>query len=279
MTTKGNLIENWQDQYAPLEVTYSENSSTVADLSQLCSYEFVYEDVQKYLPGQPHAKVLERGSGSARNSVYLARRGYDVTCSDFSPQGLRLAKANFDAVGASGTFIQDDLMNSNIPADSFDCVMSFGLLEHFEDLDALVARLTRFVRPGGLQIHLVITKKFSTATINNLIWFPYKFLRLALKKRDFKNIVSRSYRDFPHYENTYSYREYARAFEGGGNKVLRCEPGDVLTPLILLPFGVGDVIVKAMGKQIRALHRATHRTESHLLHVLSPTFTIVCRKE
>ncbi len=275
---KGNLIENWQKQYEALGVTYSEGADTPNDLAQMCSYRFVYEDIVEHLPNYKTARILECGCGSARNSLYLALRGFDVTCSDFSPEGLRLAQSNFAAFGARGTFLQDDLMRSKIQANSFDCVMSFGLLEHFEDLRPLVASLTRMVKPGGIQIHLVITKKFSTATINNLIWFPYRFVRLAVKKRDFRDIIRRSYRDFPHYENSFSWRQYSRAFAEGGNEIIKCEPGDVLTPLILLPFGAGDVIVRLFQKQLTTLHRLTHRTQSLVLHFLSPTFTVVCRK-
>ena len=117
----------------------------------------------------------------ARNSVYLAMRGLDVSCSDNSPEGLCLARSNFSAMDVGGTFLLDDLMNSKIPTESYDCVMSFGLLEHFEDLRPLIKNLTRLVKPGGIQIHVIIPKKFSTQISNNLIWFPYMFLHFAIK--------------------------------------------------------------------------------------------------
>jgi hypothetical protein len=44
---------------------------------------------------------------------------------------------------AEGAFVLDDLLNSKLPDHCFDVVMSFGLLEHFEDLQPLTASLTR----------------------------------------------------------------------------------------------------------------------------------------
>ncbi len=279
MNKKSNRIEIWDGQYKQLEVTYTEDYDTLGNLSQKCSYEFTYEDIVEHLPNYKTARILECGCGGARNSLYLALRGVNVICSDYNSEALRLAQANFSAFGAKGTFLLDDLMNSKIPADSFDCVMSFGLMQHFEELQPLVASLTRLIKPGGIQIHLIIPKKFSTSIFCYLIWFPYNFLRLAIKKRDFRDIIRRSYRDFPHYENNFSAREYSRAFEEAGNAIIKIEPGDVITPLILWPLGLGDWVVKIFGSQLIKLMRLTHRTESRFLHFLSPTFTVICRKK
>jgi SAM-dependent methyltransferase len=190
-----------------------------------------------------------------------------------------MAQTNFKHTNATGTFLLDDLMDSKISAESFDCVMSFGLLEHFKDLKPLVANLTRMVRPGGIQIHLIVPKKFSTQIINNVIWFPYNFLRLAIKKRDFKDIIRRSYRDFPHYENSFSASDYSRAFVEGGNEVIKVEPGDALTPLIRVPLGFGNILVSLFPKQLKKLMKLTHRTQSKFIYFLSPTFTVICRKK
>jgi SAM-dependent methyltransferase len=265
-------------QYQPLPITYTERVKTPIDLAEQCCREVLHEDILKYLLNHNTLKILECGCGGARNSLYLALRGFEVACSDFSPEAIRLAQANFAAFGASGTFVLDDLMHSQLPPDSFDCVVSFCLLEHFEDLQPLVTNLTRLIRPGGIQIHLVIPLKFSTQTISQCIWFPYNLLHFAIRKRDFRNIISKSYREFPHFENNFSFREYARAFESGGNAVLRCEAQGVLLPLIYLPFRIGDILVRKFPETLMRLFKRSNRTESRLLHFLSPSFYLVCRK-
>ena len=278
MSKKGNYVEVWDEGYKSLDVTYTESEDTPGNISQLYSYEFVLEDIIHYLPDHKNAKILEVGCGGARNSLYLALRGYDVTCSDYSLEALKYAKRNFSAFGAKATFLQDDFMNTIIPVESFDCVMSFGLLEHFEELGPLVNNLSRLVKPGGIQIHLVITKKISTNMIFNLIWFPYNFLRLALKKRDFRSIIRRSYRDFPHYENSFSHLEYAQAFEKVGNEIIYVEPCDLIGPLLIWPFGLFNWVVRVFRKPLKKLMKATKRTNSRLVMFLSPVFTVLCRK-
>lgn len=279
MPGKENKIANWNADYEHFKTTYSENIDTPANLVNNLQFEFVLEDIERFLPSPRERKVLEVGCGGARTSLYLARRGFDVTCSDYAPEAIRLAEDNFAACDAHGTFVQDDLLNSRIPAESFDCVMSFGLLEHFEDLPPILAGITRRVKPGGIQIHCIIPKKFSTQTLANLALYPFKFV-INLLSGKFRRIFSVSYRDFPHFENRFSAVEYCQAFEREGNTILRCEAGGILYPFLSsLPFGFDRKLVKTFPTGLARCIRITDRTENKLLHFLSPTFYIVCRKQ
>jgi 2-polyprenyl-3-methyl-5-hydroxy-6-metoxy-1,4-benzoquinol methylase len=278
MSKKENKVENWNSAYQGLRTTYSEELNTPANLVNRLQYEFVAEDIERFLPSREGCRVLEVGCGGARTSLYLALRGYDATCSDNAPEALRLAQSNFEAAGARGTFVRDDLLNSTLPADSFDCVMSFGLLEHFENLHPVLAATTRLTRPGGLQIHCIIPKKLSTQTLMNAIYFPGRLARNVIRGR-FEQLVAKSFRDFPHYENSYSAKEYSEAFEREGNTVLRCEAGGALVPFLFLPFGIGNRLVSSFPDGLAKLVRRMDRTESELMHRLAVTFYIVSRKQ
>ncbi len=278
MDKKGNKIENWNDAYKEHKTSYSEELTTPANIVNYMQYQFVYEDIQKYLPHIEKAKILEVGCGGARTSLFLSLKGLNVTCSDFSPEAIRLAKDNFASANASGTFFQDDFLNSKLEAESYDCVMSFGLLEHFEELQPVVKNLTKLIKPGGIQIHCVITKKISTQTIMNYVLYPYRFLINALIERNYQNILRRSFRDFPHYENSFSEREYCKVFKNERNTIIRCEAEGVLFPFFNLPLGIGYFIVQRFSGVLSFLIRITNRTESRVLHLISPCFYIVCRK-
>lgn len=278
MLEKGNKIENWNESYEDFGTTYSEAFDTPSNLVNNVQWQFVLEDIEQYLPNSIHGKVLECGCGGARTSLYLARRGFDVTCSDYAPEAIRLASANFAASNAKGTFLQDDLLNSKIPAESFNCVMSFGLLEHFNDLQPILASMSKLVKPGGIQIHCIIPKKFSTETIMNLALYPFRFTKNLFKGR-FDQIFTKSFRDFPHYENSFTAEEYCQVFERYGNTILRCEASGILYPFIALPLGIGNVLVRTFPKSIAKLVRITNRTESKFMHMIAPCFYIVCRKK
>jgi 2-polyprenyl-3-methyl-5-hydroxy-6-metoxy-1,4-benzoquinol methylase len=280
MNKKESRIENWNDSYESFSTTYSESVDTPSNLSNNMQWQFVLEDIQELLPESELEKlrILECGCGGARTSLFLAQRGYNVTCTDYAPEAVRLAKDNFSSCGLEGHVVQDDLLNSELPEGSFDCVMSFGLLEHFEELDPLIESTTKLVKPGGIQIHCVIPKKFSTQTIMNILFYPLRFLK-NLSRGNYENIFRASFRDFPHYENTFSAKEYAKSFEKHGSVVLKNQPGGIVFSLVSLPLGIGPLIVRSFSDSLCKLIRRVDRTESDLLHYISPTFYIVCRKK
>jgi SAM-dependent methyltransferase len=279
MESKGNKIENWEESYKELKTTYTENPKTPGELSNYLQAQFVWEDIKDCLGDSKNIKVLEVGCGGARTSLFLSRNGMNVTCADFSSEALRLAKSNFEAVNASGTFVQDDLLSSRIEPGTYDCIMSFGLLEHFEELTPLAKSLTQLIKPGGIQIHNVITKKFSTQTIMDCILYPGRLLRNALVKKEYDQIFVKSFRDFPHYENSFSAQEYCRKFEEVGNLIIKCEAGGAIMPFYALPFGVGKFLVRKFSKLLTNITRKTSRTESRIIHFFAPTFYLVCRKK
>jgi len=275
---KGNVVNNWNISYNSHHTTYSENYDTPSNLSNNIQHELVKEDIEQYLAYPYQANILECGCGGARTSLYLARRGFNVTCSDFAPEAIRLAIDNFAHYNATGKFIQDDLLNSKIQAESFDCVMSFGLLEHFDDLSTIVRSITKLVKPGGIQIHMIIPKKFSTETIMNALLYPFRIAK-NICNRNFENIFVKSFRDFPHFENSYSATDYRKVFAKEGNTILRCEARGVLYPFIALPVGVGEFIVKSCPNLIANILRNTSRSESKIIHFLSLGMCVICRKK
>jgi cyclopropane fatty-acyl-phospholipid synthase-like methyltransferase len=278
METKGNKIENWNSQYKELATTYTEKAVTPGELANYIGEQFVYEDLLKYLRDPKNAKTLEIGCGGARTSVYLASKGMNVACSDFAPEAIRLASDNFKVAGAVGSIIQDDFINTKLQPGSFDCVMSFGLLEHFEDINAVFSAATRLVKPGGIQIHAIIPKKFSTHTIMNVLSYPFEFAK-RFRNRNFGGIFTKSFRDFPHFESSFSRKEYCSAFEAAGNTILRCEAAGSVYHLINLPLNLGNILVRFFSGAISSVIRLTDRTESGLLHYLSPVIYVICRKK
>jgi len=278
MQKKENRINNWDQAYKKLLTTYDERPLTLANLVNYQGHKFMLEDVLNYLKGVACPKFLEVGCGGAQASLFLALRGFDVSCVDNSPEAIRLAKDNFASQNAKGIFVVDDLLNSQLPKASYDCIMSGGLLEHFEDIRPVIHAMTSLLKPRGLQIHCIIPKKFSTDSIMNFVKYPARFIRNAAK-RDFEDIFYKSFRDFPHYENSFSAKEYCCVFREEGNTIIKSRAGGLLYPFMAqLPFGAGNFLARRFSGALCNLIKKTDRSESGILHFLSPTFQIVCRK-
>jgi 2-polyprenyl-3-methyl-5-hydroxy-6-metoxy-1,4-benzoquinol methylase len=76
--------ENWERAYNGKAVTYVEDPRNPVDLEQMYSYKVVHNHIVNYLSNITKPKIIEVGCGGARNALYLALHGFDVTCADYS---------------------------------------------------------------------------------------------------------------------------------------------------------------------------------------------------
>jgi len=92
--------------------------------------------------------------GCARSAVlplFAKRLGLQVSGIDYSPNGCEQTRLMLEREEVQGEVYCCDIFN--IPDDlieRFDVVVSFGLIEHFSDSTAIVAALSRLIKPGGL---------------------------------------------------------------------------------------------------------------------------------
>ncbi len=61
------------------------------------------------------------------------------------------------AANASIKLLQRDAANTGLPAGSFDCVLSFSVLEHIPQPRPLMREIVRLLRAGGVSYHVVHT--------------------------------------------------------------------------------------------------------------------------
>lgn len=112
-------------------------------------------------PPSADFKTIEVGCGSARLSSFLAARGYRTTCLDYSPNALDSAKRNYRLLNLEGTFILGDATHLSLDDNSYDVVISTGLLEHFPDPHIVVEEMVRILKPGGIFYSDIVPRKFS----------------------------------------------------------------------------------------------------------------------
>jgi len=166
----------------------------------------------------PGARLIEIGCGGSRWLPYFHRAfGYDVSGIDYTVAGVRLSQAILDKAGVSGRIVQGDLFEP--PPDwigRFDVVVSFGLVEHFENTSQVVSACARYLRPGGRMITLV-------PTMHGLYGLAYRLLRPAVYRKH-----------IPHSRET-----LAQAHTNAGLNVTHCDYVLGLPGMISSPAGPG----------------------------------------
>ena len=123
----------------------------------------------------------------------------EVTFLDQAEAAMGLARDNFQSHNLSAGFVVGDALDTKLPAESFDAVVSIGLAEHFppEQVKKLFAEEYRLLKSGGVMISLNIPGKFSIQSLNTLMRLGKKvfghyqdsvrkdYFRNNLKARDF----------------------------------------------------------------------------------------------
>lgn len=105
--------------------------------------------IEQFCPITPGMTVLEIGCGDGGNLLPLAQRGCRVTGVDLAETRIRDARRFFEAAGAEGTFIAQDIFTVKELEHSFDLIICHDVLEHIGDKRTFLANLRRYVREGG----------------------------------------------------------------------------------------------------------------------------------
>ena len=97
-------------------------------------------------------KALDIAGGEGRNSVFVAGKGYEVTCLDISENGLQKAQALAQEKNAKITTILADLDSNSLKANEYDLVLCFNFLDR-----NLFSGIRQTLKSGGLLYYETFT--------------------------------------------------------------------------------------------------------------------------
>jgi 2-polyprenyl-3-methyl-5-hydroxy-6-metoxy-1,4-benzoquinol methylase len=115
----------------------------------------LYDVMAESLPARPGTSVVEMGcANSDWLPYYWSDYGYSIYGIDYLEAGCRLAERKLEAAGCSEhrIFCGDFRDLHEKTGRQFDIVVSFGVIEHFEEPGELIATFRRYLRDGGLMI-------------------------------------------------------------------------------------------------------------------------------
>jgi SAM-dependent methyltransferase len=101
------------------------------------------------------ARVLDVGSGTGTNAIWLAQQGADVTGVDISAAAVERAQKR---AGRLCRFVAGDFLRDELPGGPFDFVFDRGCFHVFDaatDRATFAAHVARILAPGGRWLSLV----------------------------------------------------------------------------------------------------------------------------
>ena len=105
----------------------------------------------------PNCRLIEVGAGASDWLPHLHHRfGFSIAGLDYSEVGCRVANEILLRSSTPGSIYRGDMFNPPHELnDNFDVVVSFGLVEHFENTAGAVSACAALAKPGGLVLTLI----------------------------------------------------------------------------------------------------------------------------
>ena len=115
------------------------------------AYQAKLKVTQSYL--RPDMEVLEFGCGTGGTAIIHAPHVRHIRAIDFSEAMLAIARGKAASAGVDNVaFERADITSFDAPDGSFDVIMGMSILHLLADKDAVIAKVFRLLKPGGLFI-------------------------------------------------------------------------------------------------------------------------------
>ncbi|SHJ84831.1 Ubiquinone/menaquinone biosynthesis C-methylase UbiE [Shimia gijangensis] len=120
-------------------------------ISDMDSYEFKLEKTREYFNSE--SEVFEFGCGTGSTAILHSPFVQSILAVDFSPKMIEIAHSKLSEHQVSNvTFEQTDIDSLPDGHGPFDVVMGMSILHLLDDKDAVLARVTDLLKPGGVFI-------------------------------------------------------------------------------------------------------------------------------
>ena len=120
--------------------------------------------IEKY--AKNGCKILEVGAATGAYSIELAKRGFDVTAVDLTPNNVEIMKQKAKGIKNITCFQGDALDLSRFEDNSFDIVLNLGPMYHLynqKDKNKVIAESLRVCKSNGICM-------FAYITHSSIIW-------------------------------------------------------------------------------------------------------------
>jgi SAM-dependent methyltransferase len=149
----------------------------------------------------------------------LSQKRYNVTGIEISKEAIDLIQQNYSCENLQ--LVHGDIFNMPFDSNSYDVVLSLGVLEHFEKreiLDKAIREHVRVLRNDGI---FIVTVPY-LSLLRLLIHMPYTKILTCVRRLKFKEQFFTEYR--------YSYNEFKRILEANGLLIMETIWDDLLSP-------------------------------------------------
>ena len=205
-----------------MTVIFDWSEAEMQSLLSSCDRDEAWPILARHFPAG--SRLLESGCGSARWVRFLTDRGRDVVGLEFNAAAVAMVNRVWPDLDVRA----GDCTQSPFPASSFDGVLSFGVVEHWQDGPQKPLRdIVRVLKPGGKAL-ISVPCHNRIRQIKRVLWWneitqaPRALAKALLRRyplRLLRTDAGNHYPAYPAWGKFYEYRMHPEAFR---SEVQKC---------------------------------------------------------
>lgn len=171
--------------------------------------------LERYLPNDGNARVLDAGGGTGRLTLPLAKIGYQVILCDLSPGMLEVAKEKLRKEGILNRveIKEADIECLPFPDETFDLVLCVGGALFMTESFKAASELARLMKKGAKIFITGATNRYQMA-MQEIVQEPERALKLV------KSELNYAYDIHGDWVRVFDPKELSELFERNGLKVI-----------------------------------------------------------
>ena len=188
------MIYDWDGDFGDLRMTeeyFEKIDQLFGEGHSLCNNEswpegFILENFIPYhlLDGKD---VLEIGCGAGLITSHLAKCGAKLTAIDLTKNAVSMARKRFELEKLNADILQMDAEKLDFIDNSLDYIISWGVIHHSGDMQAIISEIRRTLRPGGKAFIMVYNKNSLRYHVFCRFWLGV--VRLRFLRQNLQEIV------------------------------------------------------------------------------------------
>lgn len=201
-------------------------------------------------------RILEAGCGRSQWVIFLRRKGYRAVGLDYATEALAATRRAYPDLPLVG----GDLYRMGLRDGVFDAILSWGVVEHFEEGPVPVLReMRRKLADGGLL--------FITVPCKNPLYFSPLLLLLNLLRRSrlLRKLLRRPERETAFYQYEFTPRRFCAYLREAGYAVDR-----------VIPISHEAGLVSPLNRHFRSGSRLLCKARSGKWQGLTRTGRVLC---
>jgi len=147
----------------------------------------IHELYKKFFRYDRTKKIIEIGCALSANLLYFNKYfGYHINGFDYEVESVEKTREIYSRMGYDANIYHRDFF-SDEETEKYDIVTSFGVFEHFEDINGSIAHTRHYLKDNGMILTVIPNMNGIVGLLQKLLNRPVYDVHIPYTKEEMKN--------------------------------------------------------------------------------------------